>query len=89
MCVCVSVCLCVCVCVCVRACVCVCVCLSVCVSIPMCVYVSDFPPVQHKFEEVLEKKQPLPHTQGDLVVFAANLVSKVMLLQQLVQQVQR
>ena len=55
----------------------------------MCVYVSDFPPVQHKFEEVLEKKQPLPHTQGDLVVFAANLVSKVMLLQQLVQQVQR
>ena len=45
--------------------------------------------LQHKLEEALEKKLTLSDTQGDLMVFAANLISKVTLLQQLVQQVQR
>ena len=80
------VCLCLCVCVCVRVCVCVCVCV---VRTYVCVHLSDLSSVQHKFEEVLEKQQPLSHAQGDLVVFAANLISKVTCLQQLVQQVQR
>ena len=78
--------------VCVRArvCACACVCACVCVCCAyVCVYLSDLSSVQHKFEEVLEKQQPLSHAQGDLVVFAANLISKVTCLQQLVQQVQR